>query len=381
MTRTRYALIGLCTLLLTSCAHAHLPPAPEALTSGAPAGDDTYFLLQGTSSGIAAIDRELESSLRLALADKGWLEVAPRDARTAIVTNVASASKRTPASFYAGWGGWQWQSAHTATKRNQAYAPDTLVVDAFDAATHKLFSRGAAHDLVQSVEGRTTLSEHRLEQLARALPAPADAAVVAGDTAPHAEIAFVQGPVAVVRIAGTARYETVSGTDLQRVVNTPSFVVRDIAGMHFLKLPAGWMEADTLRGPWAVAGTVPAEARMALQLTSETNNIEDPEIIPASRGNSSITAAPQEIAVVVTSDRTTVIVTDGELALAPLEGTALLRASNTNAPLFREPTDAELYVRLPQGWYRAWSLDGPWLSIAQSDLPADFSRVASEMRP
>jgi hypothetical protein len=355
-------------------------PAPMPLRSTDSAGDATYFLLQGASSGTQAIDEELASSVRLAMADNGWIEVAPRDARTVIITNVATVAKRTPASFYTGWGGWHWQSASAPTPRPQVYAPGTLIVDAFDTDTHTLFSRGAAPNLISRVKGHTTLSEHQLDQLARALPAPTNSLGTSEKPTPGTEIRFVERPVAVLRIDGTPRYEPVKGTDLQRVVNTRSFVVRDVAGMHFLKLPTGWMEADTLRGPWTMAGTVPDEATLALQLTNETTRIADPEILRPSRSNGVEPTGGDELSVLVASERTTVVVTTGELALAPIERTALLQASNSSAPLYKEPTDEELYVRLPQGWYRAWSLDGPWESVAQSDLPADFSALPSEAR-
>ena len=69
------------------------------------------------------------------------------------------------------------------------------------------------------------------------------------------------------------------------------------------------------------------------------------------------------------------IVTDGPMAFAPIEGTALEYVVNTNADVFREPTDQELYVLIAGQWFRSWKLAGPWQAVPTRELPADFARI------
>src|ERR671924_254924 len=74
------------------------------------------------------------------------------------------------------------------------------------------------------------------------------------------------------------------------------------------------------------------------------------------------------------------IETDGEPQFVPVNATALLRVKNTTAVVFKEPTDQEIYVRLPQGWFRAWTTNGPWERVPNNALPADLAHLPGMMR-
>jgi hypothetical protein len=43
--------------------------------------------------------------------------------------------------------------------------------------------------------------------------------------------------------------------------------------------------------------------------------------------------------------------------------------------MFKEPTDKQLYLRLPDGWVRAWTINGPWERISLSALPDDLAQM------
>jgi hypothetical protein len=53
------------------------------------------------------------------------------------------------------------------------------------------------------------------------------------------------------------------------------------------------------------------------------------------------------------------------------------RLQNTNAVVFKEPTDKELYVHVDDGWFRAWTTDGPWERVPENALPADLAEFRS----
>jgi hypothetical protein len=69
------------------------------------------------------------------------------------------------------------------------------------------------------------------------------------------------------------------------------------------------------------------------------------------------------------------IVTNGEPQHLPFKGTSLLYLSNTTSSVFREPTDQELYVRIPAGWFRAWTANGPWEQVRADELPLDLVQI------
>src|SRR6266850_2225726 len=64
-------------------------------------------------------------------------------------------------------------------------------------------------------------------------------------------------PALLIQIDGEPVYRHVEGTTLDRVVNSQAVIVRDPAGIHYLKVLDGWMEAYGLRGQWSIAGVSP----------------------------------------------------------------------------------------------------------------------------
>jgi hypothetical protein len=187
---------------------------------------------------------------------------------------------------------------------------------------------------------------------------------------------FAERPAILVLIDGDPVYRPVDGTDLQRIVNTKPFIVRDAAGIHYMKVYDGWMEAYSLTSLWSVAGVPPRGAKQALQraLLGQTGDLLD--------GAASRTAgrtvklddatAPE---IIISTEPAELIVTDGPPRFVKIEGTALEYVENTAANVFKEPTDEELYVLISGRWFRAWTTDGPWEVVPPSDLPSDILAI------
>src|ERR1700676_4486070 len=79
------------------------------------------------------------------------------------------------------------------------------------------------------------------------------------------KLLFSRQSAILILIDGDPVYRSIEGTDLQRIINTKPFIVRDVAGIHYLKLFDGWVQAYTLTGIWSVAGVPPRGAEQALQ--------------------------------------------------------------------------------------------------------------------
>ena len=190
-------------------------------------------------------------------------------------------------------------------------------------------------------------------------------------------IFFSTAPSLLVLIDGDPVYRPVPGTDLERVVNTKPLVLREPAGMCYLKILDGWMQAYSLdSGWWSVSGVPPEGGPVALREAIASRTVDLLERVntkgPADAPHLSDDSAP---VIVVARAPAQLIVTEGPMVFAPIDGTALQYVVNTKADVFREPTDQELYVLIAGRWFRSWKVDGPWESIAASDLPADFARI------
>jgi hypothetical protein len=67
---------------------------------------------------------------------------------------------------------------------------------------------------------------------------------------------------------------------------------------------------------------------------------------------------------------------DGDLALAPIDGTDLLYAVNSNWDLFFQKAGSRYFLLVEQLWLAATDMKGPW--TAAGKLPESFSRIPAE---
>jgi hypothetical protein len=159
-------------------------------------------------------------------------------------------------------------------------------------------------------------------------------------------------------------------------VNTKRFIVRDMAGIHYMKMFDGWMEAYTLTGLWSVAGVPPPGADEALRRAAAAKSVALRDPTPPSRpGDTRRLDDATAPAIFVSTTPAELIVTEGPPQFATVEGTSLEYVENTTANVFKEPTDEELYVLISSRWFRAWTIDGPWEVVPRSDLPSDILAI------
>ena len=83
-------------------------------------------------------------------------------------------------------------------------------------------------------------------------------------------------------------------------------------------------------------------------------------------------------AIVVATEPTELIVTQGEPNYSPLDGTQLLYASNTTGHVFKHLADQRTYVLVAGRWFRADTTAGPWTFVPGKDLPPDFAKIPDE---
>jgi hypothetical protein len=79
--------------------------------------------------------------------------------------------------------------------------------------------------------------------------------------------------------------------------------------------------------------------------------------------------------VIVATEPTELIVTDGAPTYTPIDGNNLLYMSNTESDVFMEIATQQYYVLLAGRWYRASSLDGPWAYVPSDKLPVAFAKI------
>jgi uncharacterized membrane protein YgcG len=188
-------------------------------------------------------------------------------------------------------------------------------------------------------------------------------------------IVFSTSATVLVLIHGAPQWHAVAGTSLSRVVNTRALVLVGPAGQVFVHVLDGFMTAPTLNGPWSVATSVPPEASQTAQALAQVNAVdlmEGPVNDATGQRPSLASGAP---GVVVATQPTEIIITEGPMNWVPLEGTQLLYVQNTNGNVFQDMVDQQLYVLVTGRWFRAPGVTGPWTYISGTQLPQDFHLI------
>lgn len=400
----RHLSVAILVLCTAGCAPSFKPMTATAgpSTTGDFSNYATFFVMKGNSSGDPVADDRIISLVETTLTEKGWLEVPEGDGQAAVVVHTATPTNHTYESFYNGWGGWQWRSAPSGSAPGfvEDYKVGTVVVTIFDAETkHPIWRGFAADSLSGSPRHDAKATEEAVAKMFSTLPPPtipggleqsrqpgdgdlgvARSAATTGagpvKTNPPT-IILSTVPAIIVRIDGDPVFRPVPGTELQRIVNTKPLIVRDVIGTYYLKVLDGWMEAYSLDGvSWSVSGVAPTGSSLALQqaVASKTVDLLDGVDPKNPAGARSLTDEPAPN-IFISKASAELIVTEGPMVFAPIEGTSLEYVANTTADLFREPTDQELYLLIAGQWFRSWKADGPWQSVPGGELPADFARI------
>ena len=189
------------------------------------------------------------------------------------------------------------------------------------------------------------------------------------------KIVFSPRTAVLVSIDGNATWGPVTGTSLERVINSRALVLLDDkSGKYYVHVFDGFVEAPALTGPWTVAKTLPNGASKAAQDLSK-QRVVDLMNGPADKKLSLKTAVPD---VIVTTTPTELVITDGAPDWAPLAGTNLLYVKNTTGNVFKDLNNQNTYVLVTGRWFQAADLAGPWQYVPAQSLPPAFFQIPDD---
>jgi hypothetical protein len=158
---------------------------------------------------------------------------------------------------------------------------------------------------------------------------------------------------------GKPRFSEIEGSSYERVMNVPMAVACKKGGKPcWLSSGTFWYEAKEPLGPWSPTSKPPSDLASMMP--------------PPEDGGDAPSAPP---AVVVATEPTELIATDGPPEWTSLAGGALLYAQNTESPWLRELATGNMYLLLSGRWYRAKSQEGPWTFVKPDELPASFAQI------
>jgi hypothetical protein len=177
------------------------------------------------------------------------------------------------------------------------------------------------------------------------------------------EVVWTTNRAVLVLIAGEPVLRPITNSPLERVVNTPALMIHSKMDNKFYlfgESQSQWFGAGSLKGPWSLVQSPPAEVAALSPDKPEGHSAEEGETAPR---------------IIISTRPAELLMTKGLPDFRSIRGTALQYAADSDNQLFFHSTEKEAYLLLSGRWFKASSLQGPWTYVAPHDLPADFGRI------
>lgn len=181
------------------------------------------------------------------------------------------------------------------------------------------------------------------------------------------EIIIANKPSILVFIDGKPILKKLEGYGLQRIENSPFFIVYDEKKKeYYIYSETHWVTSADLNGKW---GMLKNESKDLKKLRDEILKSNPPE-------EGASTEPPAVIPeVIVRTTQAELISFDGEPKFKPIASTNLLFVENTTDDVFMDIQSQNYYILVSGRWYSSKAISGPWNFIEADKLPADFSNI------
>ncbi|MHC4942048.1 MAG: carbohydrate-binding family V/XII [Planctomycetota bacterium] len=183
------------------------------------------------------------------------------------------------------------------------------------------------------------------------------------------KIMFVSQPAVLILIDGEPELQQMQNSKVMRVVNSPFFIVLDPGTKtYYLKGEGTWFSAEKVKGTWQAVAVVPNDVKVAAMLDKSA---------PLNDQKPSEGGGPPKI--IVATEPTELIQSDGEPKFSHIEDTDLLYLSNSDSDLFMEIDTQFYFVLLSGRWFKSDSLlKDTWTHVPSDELPDDFARIPAD---
>jgi hypothetical protein len=198
------------------------------------------------------------------------------------------------------------------------------------------------------------------------------------------KILFVTYPAMLITIDGEPQLRSIENTGLQHVVNTPFLIAFEPPSKSYY-LYAGnevWYTSRQIEGPWFATGTVPSSVKALAPVEEEQEALRQAEQYAKELAGEDAAPPPEESdippSIIVATEPTELIASDGEPKYEPLADSGLLTMSNTESDVLLEIESQRHFVLLSGRWFAGPSLEGPWTFVPSDALPESFQKIPSE---
>lgn len=163
---------------------------------------------------------------------------------------------------------------------------------------------------------------------------------------------------------------------LYRVVNTTYLIIKShLNNKYYLYANNSWYVSDSATYGYTHLKIYPDLIKAVDIKMQELGKKCSQKNITSLSPPASAPAAQTPPKIIVCTEPTELIQTNGPARYNTIPGTTLQYAENSTSDLFKDSVSQTIYILLAGRWYQASSLNGPWTYVPSNHLPADFARI------
>lgn len=182
-------------------------------------------------------------------------------------------------------------------------------------------------------------------------------------------ILVTRTPSMLVLIDGVPRFKWNKEYGLKVIANSPNTIIGVGEGWFYLYGGRHWYIAPMAEGPYHLTYESTPDLQRVMALVDEINGQDTEHTDSLREGHDLIvelrlSLKPAEL-----------LQTRGAPILAPIAGTHLFYASNSNDDIFLDSLGHRYYTLISGRWFVAPGVTGPWAYLSADSLPGDFARI------
>ena len=179
-------------------------------------------------------------------------------------------------------------------------------------------------------------------------------------------IIYTNRPSTLIVLDGEPKVQHDKNIDADKVVNSPNLIFKD-GNQWNLYAGGNWYRSSSITGNWEVNNRLSSKVKKVNEKVKkqekENNNGEE------------LTTSPKQTEIIVVTEPSELLQTDGEPVFKNLSNTSLLYVSNSPNEIFKDINTQRTYILIAGRWYSAANINGPWTYVPSDKLPDDFANI------
>lgn len=180
------------------------------------------------------------------------------------------------------------------------------------------------------------------------------------------KIIYTDKPSTLVVLDGTPKIAHDKNIDADKIANSPNLIFKE-NGQWNLYAGGNWYRSTAITNGWR------QNTNLSDKVKSVNESIKKQE--KENNNDKALETDPKLTEIIVATEPTELIQTNGEPEYKNVAGTSLLYAANSPNEIFKDINSQKTYILISGRWYRSSNMNGPWEYVPADRLPADFAKI------